>query len=119
MFMCNVYVWQGWRNRNQILADKLTLFQPFGQIMPTKLILAPPDFQTLRHPCMIESKIRKSSFAQMSNVDQISYCKKLYSRANKKIVCTKEFKLVYNDVFSKQSTFKFTQIYLFWVKAPL
>ena len=32
----------------QILSDQLTLSQPRGQIMPTKLLLAPPDFQTFR-----------------------------------------------------------------------
>ena len=45
MFMCNLYEWQEWRNRNQnsqILADQ---FQPGGQIMPPTLILSPPDFQ--------------------------------------------------------------------------
>ena len=32
----------------QFLVDQLTLFQSRGQIMPTKLLLALPDFQTMR-----------------------------------------------------------------------
>ena len=35
----------------QILADQLTLFQPGGQIIPTLILLAHPDFQTFRRPC--------------------------------------------------------------------
>ena len=38
---------------HQILADQLTLSQPRGQIMPTTLILATPEFQTCRHPCNV------------------------------------------------------------------
>ncbi len=34
----------------QILADPFTLSQPGGQIMPTQLLLASPDFQTFRRP---------------------------------------------------------------------
>ena len=64
----------------------------------------PPDFQTLHHPCMIQSKVWKSSFAQISNVDQISYCKNLYSHANK-TNSTKEFQSVSDVIFSKQSKF--------------
>ena len=36
----------------QFLAKQLTLSQPGGQIMPTTVIQAPPDFQTLRRPCI-------------------------------------------------------------------
>ena len=36
----------------QFWAKQLTLFQPGGQIMPTTVLRAPPDFQTLRRPCM-------------------------------------------------------------------
>jgi hypothetical protein len=35
----------------QFLAKQLTLSQPGGQIMPTTVLQAPPDFQTLRRPC--------------------------------------------------------------------
>ena len=41
----------------QILADQLTLSQPGWQIMPTYLLLAPPDFQTFRRPCKIDDEI--------------------------------------------------------------
>ena len=34
----------------QFFAKQLTLSQPRGQIMPTKIEQAPPDFQTLRRP---------------------------------------------------------------------
>ena len=34
----------------QFLAKQLTLSQPGLQIMPTTVIQAPPDFQTLRRP---------------------------------------------------------------------
>jgi hypothetical protein len=34
----------------QFLAKQLTLSQPGGQIMPTTVLQAPPDFQTLRRP---------------------------------------------------------------------
>jgi hypothetical protein len=35
----------------QFLAEQLTLSQPGGQIMPTTVLSALPDFQTLRRPC--------------------------------------------------------------------
>ena len=35
----------------QILADQLTLPQPGGTDCAHQIILAPPDFQTLRRPC--------------------------------------------------------------------
>ena len=34
------------------LAEQLTLSQPGGQIMPTTVLQALPDFQTLRRPCL-------------------------------------------------------------------
>ena len=34
----------------QCLAKQLTLSQPGGQIMPAKVLRAPPNFQTLRRP---------------------------------------------------------------------
>jgi hypothetical protein len=34
------------------LAKQLTLSQPGGQIIPTTVIQAPPDFQTLRRACI-------------------------------------------------------------------
>ena len=39
----------------QFLAKQLTLSQPGGQIMPTTVLQAPPDFQTLRRPYKIMS----------------------------------------------------------------
>ena len=41
----------------QILTDQLTLSQPGGggAIMPTKLFLAPPNFQTFLRPCRVKS----------------------------------------------------------------
>ena len=35
------------------LAEQLTLSQPGGQIMPTTVIQAPPNFRTLRRPCLL------------------------------------------------------------------
>ena len=35
----------------QFLAEQLTLSQPGGQIMPTTVLWALPDFQTLRRAC--------------------------------------------------------------------
>jgi hypothetical protein len=35
----------------QCLAEQLTLSQPGGQIMPTAVLQAPSNFQTLRRPC--------------------------------------------------------------------
>ena len=35
----------------QFFAKQLTLSQPGEQIMPTTVLLAPPNFQTLRRPC--------------------------------------------------------------------
>ena len=35
------------------LAEQLTLSQPGGQIMPTTVLSALPDFLTLRRPCMV------------------------------------------------------------------
>ena len=39
----------------QSLAKQLTLSQPWGQIMPTRVLRGPHDFQTLRRPCMIKT----------------------------------------------------------------
>jgi hypothetical protein len=39
----------------QFLAKQLTLSQPGGQIMPTTVLQASPDFQTLRRPCQYHS----------------------------------------------------------------
>ena len=39
----------------QFLANQLTLSQPGGHIMSTALLHAPPDFQTLRRPCVLNS----------------------------------------------------------------
>ena len=47
----------GWRLRGlqppppQFLTDQLTLSQPGGLIMPTTVLPAPPNFQTLRRAC--------------------------------------------------------------------
>ena len=38
----------------QILADQLTLSQPRGADYAQQIILAPPDFQTFRRPCIKE-----------------------------------------------------------------
>ena len=38
----------------QFLVDQLTLSQPGGQIIPTTILLAPPDFQTLRRAWIIQ-----------------------------------------------------------------
>ena len=37
----------------QGLADQLTLSQPGGTDYPHPVLLAPPDFQTLRHACYL------------------------------------------------------------------
>ena len=39
------------------LADQLTLSQPGGAHYPHPVLRAPPDFQTLRRPCIIFQKI--------------------------------------------------------------
>ena len=49
---------QGCRQRGgalapQFLAKQLTLSQPGGQNMPTSVLLAPTDFQTLRRACIL------------------------------------------------------------------
>ena len=41
----------------QCLAEQLTLYQPGGQIMPTTVLQAPSNFQTLRRPCHGKPKI--------------------------------------------------------------
>ena len=38
------------------LEENLTLSQPGGQIMPTTVLSALPDFQTLRRPCGVYRK---------------------------------------------------------------
>ena len=43
-----------------ILRDKLTLFQPGGQVMPTTLPLAPPNFQTCLRPCLLQAFCTKA-----------------------------------------------------------
>ena len=37
----------------QFLADQLTLSQPGGTHYPHPVLPAPPDFQTLRRPCVV------------------------------------------------------------------
>ena len=37
----------------RFLSDQLTLSQPGGAHYPHPVLLAPPDFYTLRRPCMI------------------------------------------------------------------
>ena len=50
--------WGGFRPPPQFLAKQLTLSQPGGQIMPTTVIQAPPDFQTLRRPCILFAQLQ-------------------------------------------------------------
>ena len=45
---------QGGAAAPQFLTDQLTLSQPGGLIMPTTVLPAPPDFQTLRRACPIK-----------------------------------------------------------------
>ena len=40
----------------QILTDQLTLSQPRGLNYAHQIVLAPPNFQTFRRPCMIHHK---------------------------------------------------------------
>ena len=42
---------QGGQPPPQILADQLTLSQPEGTHYPHPVLLAPPEFHTLRRPC--------------------------------------------------------------------
>ena len=55
-----MYIKQGRRMRRalapQFLAKQLTLSQPGGQIMPTTVLRAPPDFETLRRPCSYKTR---------------------------------------------------------------
>jgi len=41
----------------QFWAEQLTLSQLGEQIMPTTVLRAPPDFQTLQRPCFVLTKI--------------------------------------------------------------
>ena len=47
----------------QFLAEQLTLSQPGGQITPTTVLSALPDFQTLRRPWNVQDRCL---FAQVS-----------------------------------------------------
>ena len=42
---------QGGRTTPHFFADQLTLSRPGGAHYPHPVLLAPPDFQTLRHAC--------------------------------------------------------------------
>ena len=44
--------------RERVLADQLTLSQPGGHIIPTSLLRALPDIQTLRRHCVVCSQTR-------------------------------------------------------------
>ena len=44
--------WAGWALAHGNLGVQLTLLQPGGQSMPTKLLLANPDLKTQRHLCI-------------------------------------------------------------------
>ena len=52
----------------QILADKLTLSQSGGQIMPTILLLAPLDFQTFLRPWRISGSAWRISIGLWMNL---------------------------------------------------
>ena len=52
----------------QFLAEQLTLSQPGGQIMPTTVLQAPPDFQTLRRPCICIWKIKANKIELVDNM---------------------------------------------------
>ena len=53
--------WGGGALAPQFLAKQLTLSQPGGQIMPTTVIQAPPDFQTLRRPWYTVRYVKKKN----------------------------------------------------------
>ena len=46
---------------SQILADHLTLSQPRGEDYAHQMILAPPNFQTFRQPCLSMSSANPMS----------------------------------------------------------
>ena len=56
---------QGSQNKNtpQFLADQLTLSQPGGHIMPTTLLRATPDIQTLRQPYSDLAKLKSGQIS--------------------------------------------------------
>ena len=62
----------------QILADQLTLSQPGGQIMPTYLLMAPPNFQTFRRPCRSTTTTNKDQIGSVRNT-RCSECLQIYS----------------------------------------
>ena len=57
----------------QILADQLTLSQLGGQIMPTKLLLAPTDFKTFRRPWTIIGSESEPNTRTSSSTNQVSF----------------------------------------------
>jgi hypothetical protein len=50
------------------LAEQLTLSQPGGQIIPTTVLQAPPDFQTLRRPWIVKNSLLHK------DIDSIRIC---------------------------------------------
>ena len=44
----------------QFFTDQSTLSQPVGQIIPSTLLLPPPDFQSFVRPCCTSSAVRNS-----------------------------------------------------------
>ena len=65
----------GLRPPPQFLADQLTLSRPRGAHYPHPVLLAPPDFQTLRHACSVhESQERVCQ----STVDTLTPCEQVH-----------------------------------------
>ena len=60
-----------------ILADRLTLSQPKGQVMPTTLLLAPPDFQTFPQLCKVH-KTAHVTCSPMRHLQAIELIQDLY-----------------------------------------
>ena len=57
---------------------QLTLSQPGGQIMPTYLLMAPPNFQTFRRPCRSTTTTNKDQIGSVRNT-RCSECLQIYS----------------------------------------
>ena len=55
----------------KFLADQLTLSQPGGAHSPHPVLRAPPDFQTLRRPCIVVTfkQIWKNSLLECKSVE--------------------------------------------------
>ena len=82
---------QGGRTPPQFLADQLTLSRPWGAHYPHPVLLAPPDFQTLRHACYVSiNRYHTYCVLQNPKIDSVThtlYTRMVYAHSTPHFLC--------------------------------